>query len=89
MSSTYYADLYLSNNSSHPLRNNINIVTMPTRDVLLRHFRKTYLYTKGHDVAHMSHVHSRGAARTGCSKEGMLVGLSNSKPFFVGLTTPG
>ena len=29
------------NNSIHPLHKNINIVTMPTRDILLRHFRKT------------------------------------------------
>ena len=29
------------NNSIHPLRKNINIVTMPMRDILLRHFRKT------------------------------------------------
>ena len=28
------------NNSIHPLRKNINIVTMPTCNVLLRHFRK-------------------------------------------------
>ena len=39
-------------NSIHPLRKNINIVAMPTRDVLLRHFRKTYLYTRGYAVAH-------------------------------------
>ena len=29
------------NNSIHSLRKNINVVTMPTRDVSLRHFRKT------------------------------------------------
>ena len=28
------------NNSIHPLRKNVNVVTMPTHDVLLRHFRK-------------------------------------------------
>ena len=29
------------NNRIHLLRKNINIVTMPTRDVLLHHYRKT------------------------------------------------
>ena len=33
------------------LHKNINVVTMPTCDVLLRHFRKTYLYTQGYAVA--------------------------------------
>ena len=39
------------NNSIHPLHQNINVVTMSTQDIL-RHFRKTQLYTRGYAVAH-------------------------------------
>ena len=44
---------------------NINIVTCPRVTVLLRHFRKTELYTRGYAVAHsyllctLGHTNSR------------------------------
>ena len=42
-------------NNIHALRQNISSVTMPTYDVLLRHFRKMLLYMQGYMVAY-SHL---------------------------------